>query len=310
MSDAPEIRYFFIRRPIFSAVVAIVIVLLGLFALVTLPLNRYPQITPPVVQVTATYPGATAEDVAQAVAAPIEQQLSGLAGLLYFKSSNSSDGTMNLSVYFDISRNVDLAAVDVQNQVALARAAAAAGGRPARDHGQEGADGHPAGGGAPVGRPALHGRPTSATTRRSTWRTSSSGSRAWATRQHLRPARVLDAAEPGPRPDGTARAHGRGRRRGGAGAEHDQSRGPDRAGARAAGYPAHDPGDDRRPAQDPGRVREHHRAGAPGRVAGAGERHRTRDPRGPQLRPRRAGQRQADREHPGLSCGRARTRWT
>ena len=117
MSDAPEIRYFFIRRPIFSAVVAIVIVLLGLFALVTLPLNRYPQITPPVVQVTATYPGATAEDVAQAVAAPIEQQLSGLAGLLYFKSSNSSDGTMNLSVYFDISRNVDLAAVDVQNRV-------------------------------------------------------------------------------------------------------------------------------------------------------------------------------------------------
>ena len=121
MSDTPEIRYFFIRRPIFSAVVAIVIVLLGLFALVTLPLNRYPQITPPVVQVTATYPGATAEDVAQAVAAPIEQQLSGLAGLLYFKSSNSSDGTMNLSVYFDISRNVDLAAVDVQNQVALAQ---------------------------------------------------------------------------------------------------------------------------------------------------------------------------------------------
>jgi hydrophobe/amphiphile efflux-1 (HAE1) family protein len=121
MSDAPEVRYFFIRRPIFSAVVAIVVVLLGLFALVTLPLNRYPQITPPVVQVTATYPGATAEDVAQAVAAPIEQQLSGLAGLLYFKSSNSSDGTMNLSVYFDISRNIDLAAVDVQNQVALAQ---------------------------------------------------------------------------------------------------------------------------------------------------------------------------------------------
>jgi len=121
MSDAPEIRYFFIRRPIFSAVVSIVVVLLGLFAVVTLPLNRYPQITPPVVQVTATYPGATAEDVAQAVAAPIEQQLSGLDGLLYFKSSNASDGTMSLSVYFDISRNVDLAAVDVQNQVALAQ---------------------------------------------------------------------------------------------------------------------------------------------------------------------------------------------
>ena len=120
MNDTPAIRYFFIRRPVFSAVVSIVVVLLGLFALSTLPLNRYPPLTPPTVQVTAVYPGATAEDVALAVAAPIEQQLSGLDGLLYFKSASSSDGTMSLSVYFDISRNVDLAAVDVQNQVALA----------------------------------------------------------------------------------------------------------------------------------------------------------------------------------------------
>jgi multidrug efflux pump len=121
MNDAPVIRYFFIRRPVFSAVVSIVVVLLGLFALSTLPINRYPPLTPPTVQVTAVYPGATAEDVAEAVAAPIEQQLSGLDGLLYFKSASSSDGTMSLSVYFDISRNVDLAAVDVQNQVALAQ---------------------------------------------------------------------------------------------------------------------------------------------------------------------------------------------
>jgi hydrophobe/amphiphile efflux-1 (HAE1) family protein len=121
MNDTPTIRYFFIRRPVFSAVVSIVVVLLGLFALSNLPLNRYPPLTPPTVQVTAVYPGATAEDVALAVAAPIEQQLSGLDGLLYFKSANSSDGTMSLSVYFDISRNVDLAAVDVQNQVALAQ---------------------------------------------------------------------------------------------------------------------------------------------------------------------------------------------
>ena len=120
MSDTPEIRYLFIRRPIFVAVISIIIVLLGGFALYTLPINRYPLITPPSVQVSATYPGATAEDVANAVAAPIEQQLSGLDGLLYFKSSNSSDGTMNLQVYFDLSRDLDLAAVDVQNQVNLA----------------------------------------------------------------------------------------------------------------------------------------------------------------------------------------------
>ncbi|HEY6208309.1 MAG TPA: multidrug efflux RND transporter permease subunit [Gemmatimonadales bacterium] len=121
MSDAPQIRNVFIRRPIFSAVISIVIVLLGLFALRTLPVNSYPALTPPEIQVQAVYPGATAQDVAAAVAAPIEQQLSGLEGLLYFKSSNSSDGVMNLSVYFDISRNPDLAAVDVQNQIARAQ---------------------------------------------------------------------------------------------------------------------------------------------------------------------------------------------
>src|SRR3989475_12482524 len=111
VSDTPQIRNVFIRRPIFSGVVSIVIVLLGLFSLGTLPVNSYPAITPPEIQVQAVYPGATAQDVAAAVAAPIEQQLSGLEGLLYFKSSNSSDGIMNLSVYFDVSRDPDLAAV-------------------------------------------------------------------------------------------------------------------------------------------------------------------------------------------------------
>ena len=120
MSDTPPIKYIFIRRPVFAAVISIVIVLLGLFALSTLPINRYPPITPPSVQVAAVYPGATAEDVAAAVAAPIEEQLSGLDGLLYFKSSNASDGTMNLQVYFDLSRDLDLAAVDVQNALNVA----------------------------------------------------------------------------------------------------------------------------------------------------------------------------------------------
>jgi hydrophobe/amphiphile efflux-1 (HAE1) family protein len=120
MTDQQEARYFFVRRPVFAAVISIAIVLVGAFALRTLPIDRYPQITPPVVQVSAFYPGATARDVANAVAAPIEQQLSGIEGLLYFKSSNSSDGSMNLSIYFDIGRNQDLAAVDVQNQIKLA----------------------------------------------------------------------------------------------------------------------------------------------------------------------------------------------
>ena len=109
--SAPVKEYFFVRRPVFAGVISIIITLMGLFALRTMPIARYPQITPPAVQVTAIYPGANAEDVAQAVAAPIEQQLSSLDGLLYYKSSNSSDGAMNLQVYFDISRNQDLAEI-------------------------------------------------------------------------------------------------------------------------------------------------------------------------------------------------------
>ncbi|HXL52069.1 MAG TPA: multidrug efflux RND transporter permease subunit [Gemmatimonadales bacterium] len=121
MSDAPQIRNLFIRRPVFSAVISIVIVLLGLFSVSRLAVESYPPLTPPEIQVQAVYPGATAQDVADAVAAPIEQQLSGMQGLLYFKSANSSDGVMNLSVFFDVSRNPDLAAVDVQNQIARAQ---------------------------------------------------------------------------------------------------------------------------------------------------------------------------------------------
>ncbi len=117
---AAEVQYFFIRRPILAIVISVVIVLLGVFAIRLLPISRYPQITPPAVQVQATFPGATAEDVAEAVAAPIEAQLSGLQGLLYYSSANASDGTMSLSIYFDVNRSQDLAAVDVQNAVQLA----------------------------------------------------------------------------------------------------------------------------------------------------------------------------------------------
>jgi len=116
----PEIRYFFIRRPVLAGVISIVITLLGGFAIRLLPLSRYPQIAPPAVQVAAAYPGATAQDVADAVAAPIEEQLSGLQGLLYYSSANASDGTMGLAISFDVTRSQDLAAVDVQNAVQVA----------------------------------------------------------------------------------------------------------------------------------------------------------------------------------------------
>src|SRR6516162_2750891 len=119
-AGAREARYFFIRRPVLAGVISLIITLMGLLAMRLLPISRYPQITPPAIQVVAVYPGATAQDVAEAVAAPIEQQLSGLQGMLYYTSANASDGTMTLSIYFDVTRNQDLAAVDVQNAVQLA----------------------------------------------------------------------------------------------------------------------------------------------------------------------------------------------
>ncbi|GJG88781.1 multidrug efflux RND transporter permease subunit [Gemmatimonadetes bacterium T265] len=113
-------EYLFVRRPVLAIVISAAVTLLGLIAMLALPINRYPQITPPSIQVVAVYPGASAQDVATSVAAPIEQQLNGLNGLLYYKSSNSSDGVMNLSVTFDIARDQDLAAVDVQNAISVA----------------------------------------------------------------------------------------------------------------------------------------------------------------------------------------------
>ena len=115
-----DVQYFFIKRPVLAIVISVIVVLLGVFAIRLLPISRYPQITPPAVQVQATFPGATAEDVAEAVAAPIEAQLSGLQGLLYYSSANASDGTMSLQIYFDVNRSQDLAAVDVQNAEKLA----------------------------------------------------------------------------------------------------------------------------------------------------------------------------------------------
>jgi hydrophobe/amphiphile efflux-1 (HAE1) family protein len=115
-----EVQYFFVKRPIFAMVISLVIVLLGLFSIRILPINTYPKITPPSVQITASYPGATAEQVCISVAGPIEQQLPGIQGLEYYKTSCSSDGSMTIQVYFDISRDLDQAAVDVQNEVTVA----------------------------------------------------------------------------------------------------------------------------------------------------------------------------------------------
>ncbi|MDR0891246.1 MAG: multidrug efflux RND transporter permease subunit [Mediterranea sp.] len=111
---------FFIDRPVFSAVLSIVIVLIGIIGLTMLPVDQYPQITPPVVKISASYPGASALTVSQAVATPIEQELNGTPGMLYMESSSSNSGGFSATVTFDVSADADLAAVEIQNRVKLA----------------------------------------------------------------------------------------------------------------------------------------------------------------------------------------------
>ena len=111
---------FFIDRPIFSIVISIVIVIVGVLGLFLLPIDQYPQIVPPVVKVSASYPGASAQTVTQAVATPIEQELNGTPGMLYMESSSSNSGGLSITVTFDISTDAELAAVDIQNRVKLA----------------------------------------------------------------------------------------------------------------------------------------------------------------------------------------------
>src|SRR6202000_2310867 len=114
------ISRFFINRPIFASVVSIVITLIGGIALFTLPIAQYPRITPPGVSVAISYPGASAKVVADTVAAPIEQQVNGVPGMLYMSSQMGNDGSYSLTVTFDTDVDLNTALVMVQNRVTLA----------------------------------------------------------------------------------------------------------------------------------------------------------------------------------------------
>lgn len=111
---------FFITRPIFASVLSIIIVLAGLAASFQLPIAQYPQIAPPTVMITATYPGASADTLTKTVAAPIEEQLSGVDNLLYFNSSADSSGTLTITATFEVGTNVDQATFNVSNRVNIA----------------------------------------------------------------------------------------------------------------------------------------------------------------------------------------------
>ena len=114
---AVRLSHFFIERPIFAAAVSVVITLVGVISYFTLPVDQYPNIAPPTVSVNAVYPGATAEEIAETVAAPLEQQINGISGMLYMSSSSTGEGRMTITVTFKTGINVDIAQVEVQNRI-------------------------------------------------------------------------------------------------------------------------------------------------------------------------------------------------
>ncbi|MBP1711395.1 MAG: transporter, hydrophobe/amphiphile efflux-1 family, partial [Deltaproteobacteria bacterium] len=111
------VSHFFIDRPVFASVISIIIVIAGLMAMKNLPVAQYPEISPPVVTVSAAYPGASADVISENIAAPIELQVNGADNMIYMSSTSSSTGMMNLSIFFNIGTNPDLAQVDIQNRV-------------------------------------------------------------------------------------------------------------------------------------------------------------------------------------------------
>src|ERR1700684_2915964 len=107
----------FIKRPVLSTVISVILVILGILGLVALPITQYPEIAPPTVQVSASYPGANADVVLNSVIVPLEEQINGVENMTYMTSTASNDGSASITIFFKLGTKPDLAAVKVQNRV-------------------------------------------------------------------------------------------------------------------------------------------------------------------------------------------------
>ena len=112
--------HFFIKRPVFASVISLIILLVGIVSLLTLPIDQYPEIAPPAVKVSASFPGATATTASESVAIPLEQELNGTPNMLYMSSKSTNSGSSNITITFDVGTDPDLASVDVQNTASQA----------------------------------------------------------------------------------------------------------------------------------------------------------------------------------------------
>src|SRR5580700_1093155 len=110
----------FIERPVLSTVISVILVILGILGLLALPITQYPEIAPPTVQVSASYPGANADVVLNSVIIPLEEQINGVENMTYMTSTAGNDGSASITIFFKVGTNPDLAAVNVQNRVARA----------------------------------------------------------------------------------------------------------------------------------------------------------------------------------------------
>ena len=222
----------FIRRPILASVCSLVLILAGAVAIPTMPVAQYPSLAPPQVNVTAIYTGANAQEVETAVTTPLEQAINGVEGMLYMTSSSTNSGISTITVTFDVTRDQDVAAVDVQNRVNQTLGRMPAEVRTTGHHGPEAVDRVHHGGRGLLGERRLRlALPEQLPRRLHQGRGQARAGRR--RRGGLRRAQVLDAALDRSRSPGRARPDGQRRRPGAARAERAGRRRQPRAGAGA-----------------------------------------------------------------------------